>query len=150
MASVNKVILVGHLGANPELKYLNSGTAVCEMRVATTDVYNDRQGQRQERTEWHRVEVFGKVAEACGKYLEKGKQVYVEGQIRTESWDDKETGQKRYSTKIVAREVKFLGGGKGDGERQGREQRHPDRGSAAPPSGGDVGDFGPGDDDIPF
>lgn len=164
MASVNKVILIGNLGANPELKFLPSGMAVCELRMATTDVYTDKAGQKQERTEWHRVEVWGKQAESCGKYLEKGRQVYVEGQIRTDSWDDKETGQKKYSTKIVARDVRFLGskGGGGDagsapsggggagagGGGAGPGARPAPRDSGAPPA--QPPDFGPGDDDIPF
>jgi len=150
MASVNKVILIGNLGANPELKYLPSGQAVCELRVATTEAWTDKAGQKQERTEWHRVEVWGKQAEACGKYLEKGRQVYVEGQIRTESWDDKETGQKKYSTKIIARDVRFLGGRNGGSE--GGEPRQDERPTERQRGGGQQfpPDFGPGDDDIPF
>src|SRR5581483_4110363 len=162
--SVNKVILIGHLGAKPELKYLPSGQAVCEMRMATTEVFNDKNQQRQEKTEWHRIVVWGKTGENCAQYLDKGRQVYVEGRLQTRSWDDKNTGEKRYMTEIVANNVTFLGGGgergagAGGGERGG--------GGPAPsgrPSGGGEGgppdDFGPpsggggaggGDDDIPF
>jgi len=159
MASVNKVILVGNLGANPELKYLPSGQAVCEMRLATTDVFNDKQGQRQERTEWHRVNVWGQQAESCSKYLQKGRQVYVEGSLRTRSWDDKETGQKRYSTEVVAQKVVFLGGAPGGagaspggGGEPGGGGARPSTRTPAPSSGppAEPPEFGPGDDDIPF
>lgn len=112
--SVNKVIVLGNLGANPELKYLPSGQAVCEMRIATTETYRDRNEQPQERTEWHRVVVWGKTAENCAKYLQKGRQVYVEGRLQTRSWDDKE-GKKQYMTETVANQVVFLGGGAGRG-----------------------------------
>lgn len=149
MASVNRVTLIGHLGATPEVKSLPSGQAVCNFSVATSDVYNDRAGQRQERTEWHRVEVWGKQAEACGKYLDKGRLVYVEGQIRTESWDDKETGQKKYSTKIVARDVRFLGGRGGDDAERDLERQRTGGGRAQ--AGAAPAEFGPGgDEDIPF
>src|SRR5438309_11702546 len=106
--SVNKVILIGHLGAKPELKYLPSGQAVCEMRIATNEVFNDKQGQRQERTEWHRVVAWGKTGELASQYLKKGRQVYLEGRLQTRSWDDKD-GNKRYTTEIVATQVVFLG-----------------------------------------
>jgi len=108
--SVNKVIVIGHLGANPELKYLPSGQPVCEMRVATSETYRDRNDQPAERTEWHRIVVWGKTAENCSKFLQKGRQVYVEGRLQTRSWDDKE-GKKQYMTEIVANQVVFLGGG---------------------------------------
>src|SRR5579859_5533943 len=113
--SVNKVILIGHLGAKPELKYLPSGQAVCEMRLATNDVWQDKQNQRQERTEWHRVVVWGKTAENCAQYLDKGRQIYIEGRLQTRAWDDKNTGEKRYMTEVVANQVTFLGGGSGEG-----------------------------------
>lgn len=153
MASVNKVILIGNLGANPELKHLPSGQAVCELRLATTDSFTDKQGQKQERTEWHRVNVWGKVAENCAKYLQKGRQVYVEGRIQTRSWDDKETGQKRYATEIVASQVTFLGGGGGEsGQRSGGYPASGGRasGPSQDPGPSEPPDFGPGDDDIPF
>ena len=110
MASVNKVILVGNLGQNPELKYLPSGQPVCEFSLATNDAFTDKQGQKQERTEWHRIKTWGKTAENCGQYLQKGRTVYVEGRLTTRSYDDKE-GQKKYITEIVAQQVVFLGGG---------------------------------------
>lgn len=155
--SVNKVILIGHLGAKPELKYLPSGQAVCELRLATNEVFNDKNNQRQERTEWHRVTVWGKTGENCAQYLDKGRQVYVEGRLQTRSWDDKNSGEKRYMTEIVATQVTFLGGG-GGGDYSGKGPRTaPTAGSGA--SGGGRGpegspeDFGPpggSDDDIPF
>ena len=162
VGSVNKVIVLGNLGANPELKYLPSGQAVCEMRVATTETYRDRNEQPQERTEWHRIVVWGKTAENCAKYLQKGRQVYVEGRLQTRSWDDKE-GQKRYMTEIVANEVQFLssgrdggGGGGGGGAGGGGGRRGGGDDGPPPPDdfGGGGGGFGGGgggpDDDIPF
>ena len=123
--SVNKVIVLGNLGANPELKYLPSGQAVCEMRIATSETYKDRNEQPQERTEWHRVTVWGKTAENCSKFLQKGRQVYVEGRLQTRSWDDKE-GKKQYMTEVVANQVVFLGGGgAGAGVKRLRGRRSP-------------------------
>ncbi|MBE7450587.1 MAG: single-stranded DNA-binding protein [Kofleriaceae bacterium] len=98
---VNKVILIGHLGADPDMRYTPSGAGVCELRLATSESWKDKNGQRQERTEWHRIVVWGKTAEICAKYLAKGRQVYIEGRIQTRSYDDKE-GQKRYITEIIA------------------------------------------------
>ena len=115
MASgVNKVILVGHLGADPDMRYTPSGQGVCELRLATSESWNDKNGQRQERTEWHRVVVWGKRAEICSKYLAKGRQVYVEGRIQTRNYDDKD-GNKRYITEVIANDVQFLGGGGREG-----------------------------------
>ena len=94
-ASVNKVILIGNLGAKPELKYLPSGQAVCELRLATNEIFTDKNQQKQERTEWHRVVVWGKQGENCAQYLDKGRQVYVEGRLQTRSWDDKDSGEKK-------------------------------------------------------
>ena len=108
-ASVNKVILIGNLGADPELKYLPSGQAVCEMRLATTFDFKDKNDQKQERTEWHRVVVRGKSAENVSKYLRKGQQTYVEGRLQTRSWDGPD-GKKNYTTEIVAEQVVFLRG----------------------------------------
>lgn len=108
MASVNKVILVGNLGKDPELRYTQSGVAFCSFSLATTDNWTDQSGQRQEKTEWHRITVWKKQAENCAKYLRKGSSAYVEGRLQTRSWDD-QSGQKRYSTDIVADSVKFLG-----------------------------------------
>src|SRR5262250_1978787 len=144
MGSVNKVILVGNLGADPELKYTPSSRPLCNLRIATTDVFKDKSGQRQERTEWHRVTVWGDQAENCNKYLSKGRTVYVEGRLQTRSWDDKD-GNKRYSTEIVADRVQFLGGGGGSGARAGGSW--PDNGGGSAPEGGSPP---PSDDDIPF
>ncbi|HEY0711062.1 MAG TPA: single-stranded DNA-binding protein, partial [Polyangia bacterium] len=118
MASVNKVILIGNLGGDPELKYTPSNRPLCNLSVATNEVFKDKSGQRQERTEWHRVTVWGEQAETCSKYLAKGRSVYVEGRLQTRSWDDKD-GKKRYSTDIVADRVVFLGGGGGAGAEGG-------------------------------
>ena len=120
MAGVNKAIIVGNLGRDPEMRATQSGTQVANFTVATSRVYNDSSGQRQEETEWHKVVAFGRLAEICGQYLRKGKQVYIEGRIQTRSWDDKETGQKKYMTEIVANEMQMLGrageGGGGGGD----------------------------------
>lgn len=112
--SVNKVILIGRLGADPEVRFTQSGQAVATFTLATNERWTDRNGQKQERTEWHRVVVHGRSAEACGQHLRKGSQAYVEGRIQTREWQDKE-GQKRTTTEIVALRVQFLGG---RGERQ--------------------------------
>jgi single-strand DNA-binding protein len=109
MSGVNKVIIVGRLGGDPELRYTPGGQAVARLSVATSENWTDKQGQKQERTEWHRIAVWGKLAEICGQHLAKGRQVYVEGRLQTRSWDDKATGQKRYATEIVANTVQFLG-----------------------------------------
>lgn len=107
--SVNKVIIVGRLGQEPELKYTPSGSAVCNFSVATSDSWTDKSGQKQERTEWHRIVVWGKLAELCNQYLAKGRQVFVEGSLQTRSWDD-QNGQKRYTTEVNAKNIQFLGG----------------------------------------
>ena len=152
---VNKVILVGYLGADPDMRYTPSGQGVCELRLATSESWNDKNGQRQERTEWHRIVVWGKRAEICSKYLAKGRQVYVEGRIQTRNYDDKD-GNTRYITEIIANDVQFLGGGGRDGAGGGRGKS--DEGPP-PPSDGDFGGYGGGggggggggpDDDIPF
>jgi single-strand DNA-binding protein len=147
---VNKVILVGHLGADPDMRYTPSGQGVCELRVATSESWNDKNGQKQERTEWHRVVVWGKRAEVCSKYLAKGRQVYIEGRIQTRNYDDKE-GHKRYITEIIANDVQFLGGGRGEGggrrDAEAPPPAEPDFGGAG--FGGGGGGGGP-DDDIPF
>ncbi len=108
MAGVNKVIIVGRLGANPEVRKVNSGQSVAHFNVATSENWVDNQGQKQERTEWHRIVVWGKLADICGQHLSKGRQVYVEGRLTTRQWEDK-SGQKRYTTEIVANTVQFLG-----------------------------------------
>ena len=146
--SVNKVILVGNLGKDPEVRFTNTGNAVANFSIATSEVWNDRDGKRQERTEWHNIVVWGKQAEHCGQYLAKGRQVYIEGSIRTRSYDDKTTGAKRYVTEIVAQRIQFLGGGGGT-----RLAPQADGGHADDMSMGGVGGGGgqpPGDDDIPF
>ena len=171
--SVNKVILVGNLGQKPEVKFLPSGQAVCEMRIATNEVFNDKNQQRQERTEWHRVTVWGKMGENCGKYLDKGRSVYIEGRLQTRSWDDKTSGEKKYMTEIVATNVQFLGGGArgeeaggdagggggggggntgGGGGRGGGGGYSRGGGGGGNTGGGGGDDFGPppSDDDIPF
>jgi single-strand DNA-binding protein len=109
MASVNKVILIGNLGADPELRYTNTGTAVANFRIATNEVWTDKNGEKQERTEWHQIVVWGKQGENCGKYLKKGRPVFVEGRLQTRSWED-QSGNKRYTTEVVAQAVQFLGG----------------------------------------
>lgn len=110
MASVNKVILVGNLGQDPELKYTPGGAAVVNISLATTDNWTDDHGQKHSETEWHRVVAWGKTAENAAKYLTKGKQIYVEGKLKTRSWDDKTSGKKCYATDVIASVVQFLGG----------------------------------------
>jgi len=123
MASVNKVILIGNLGKDPEVKYTQSGTAVANLSVATNDVWTDKAGQKQERTEWHRVVVWGKQAQVISEHLAKGKQIYVEGSLQTRSWDDRE-GNKRYTTEIRAVRVLMLG--RAEGSRMQGEGSAPD------------------------
>jgi single-strand DNA-binding protein len=106
--SVNKVLLLGRLGGEPELKYTPSGSGVCNFSIATSENWADKSGQKQERTEWHRIVVWGKLGELCNQYLAKGRQVYIEGKMQTRSWDDK-SGQKRYTTEVNATNVQFLG-----------------------------------------
>ena len=114
MASVNKVILVGNLGKDPESRFLPDGGAVCNFSVATTDKWKDKSGEQQEKTEWHRISTFSKLAEICGEYLKKGSQVYIEGSLRTRKWTDKD-GQERYTTEIRGDEMKMLGSRQGQG-----------------------------------
>ena len=159
-ASVNKVILIGNLGAKPELKYLPSGQAVCELRIATNETFTDKNQQKQERTEWHRIVVWGKTGENCAQYLDKGRSCYIEGRLQTRSWDDKTSGEKRYMTEIVANTVQFLGGREGGagggGGGGGGGGYGPPRGGGRDEGGGGGagggGEFGgpPSDDDIPF
>lgn len=106
--SVNKVILVGHLGADPELRFTGGGQAVANFRVATSESWKDKGGQKQERTEWHRIVVWGKLAELCGEYLKKGRECYVEGKLQTREWTDKD-GKRNFTTEVLAQEVKFIG-----------------------------------------
>ena len=121
--SVNKVILVGRLGQNPEVRYTPSGASVANFSIATSENWTDKSGQKQERTEWHRVVVWGKLAELCGKYLTKGRQVYVEGRLQTRSWEDQQ-GQKKYTTEIVANTVQFIGGPSESRETQASSNDH--------------------------
>lgn len=107
--SVNKVILIGRLGSNPEIRYTPSGAAVANFSVATNESWNDKNGQKQERTEWHRIVVWGKLAQLCGEYLTKGRQAYIEGRLQTRQWQDKE-GATKYTTEVIATTVQFLGG----------------------------------------
>lgn len=161
--SVNKVILVGRLGQNPEVKYTPSGAAVANFSVATNESWTDKAGQKQERTEWHRIVVWNKLAELCGQYLTKGRQAYVEGRLQTRQWQDKD-GQTKYTTEVQAQTVQFLGGGAqagaGAGAGDGTRANFGDRGA---PAGADMGGMprgaAPGgpegepsftEDDIPF
>ncbi len=152
MASVNKVILIGNLGADPETRYLPSGDAVANIRIATTDVWKDKSGEKQEHTEWHRVAFFGKLAEIAGEYLKKGSPVYIEGRIRTRKWQDKE-GQDRYSTEIVADRMQLLGsrgGGTESGAREPKPAAAEAGGGAKPAAKKSGASFDDMDDDIPF
>ena len=148
MGSVNKVILVGNLGRDAELRYTPGGAPVATLNMATTEVWNDKGGQRQEKTEWHRVVLWGKTAESLSEYLVKGKQIYVEGRLQTRKWEDKD-GKERYTTEVRGDRVVLLGGGGGGGVRQ--QQR---AAGAAGPAGMDEPTGEPAteltDDDIPF
>ena len=151
MASVNKVIIVGNVGRDPETRYMPSGDAVTNISVATSDRYKDKQtGEMKETTEWHRVAFFGKLAEIAGQYLKKGSQVYVEGRLRTRKWTDA-SGQEKYSTEIVSETMQMLGGkpvgGSEDGESYGRSKSAE---SAAPAASSNAASLGAMDDDIPF
>lgn len=138
---INKVILIGHLGADPETRYMPSGSAVTNMRLATTEQWRDKtSGEQQERTEWHNVAMFGRLAEIAAEYLRKGSQVYVEGRLRTRKWQDRD-GNDRWTTEIVANEMQMLGGRSGSGAGAPAPAKPADE-AAAPAS-----DF---DDDIPF
>jgi single-strand DNA-binding protein len=154
MGSVNKVILVGNLGRDAELRYTPGGAAVATLNMATTEVWTDKGGQRQEKTEWHRVVFWGKVAESLTEYLTKGKQVYVEGRLETRQWNDKD-GNKRYTTEIKGDKIVLLGGGGGGGQRGGGASRssgggEESMGGGQPSHGSDVPDTPLTDDDIPF
>lgn len=152
MASVNKVIIVGNLGKDPEMRYMPSGDALCNFSVATTDSWKDKSGEKQEKTEWHRISMFGRLAEIAGQYLKKGSQVYIEGRLQTRKWTNKE-GQDQYTTEIVANEMKMLGSRSGGGSNSFEVvDKGAPAGGGAPagkPSGGSSGfdDFA---DDVPF
>ena len=144
MGSVNKVILVGNLGRDAELRYTPGGAAVATLNMATTEVWNDKSGQRQEKTEWHRVVLWGKPAESLAEYLTKGKQIYIEGRLQTRQWDDKD-GNKRYTTEVRGDRVVLLsGGGRAAPADRG------DRDGAPPHVGGPETPEPLTDDDIPF
>jgi single-strand DNA-binding protein len=152
MASVNKVILIGNLGADPELRYTNTGSAVANLRIATNEQWTDKNGERQERTEWHQIVVWGKQAENCGKYLRKGRAIYVEGRLQTRQWED-QSGNKRYTTEVVAQTVQFLGGGRpgeaaADEAVEGRSEGRASFGDEMPDV--PVSTSGSTDDDLPF
>lgn len=142
--SVNKVILVGRLGKDPEIKSTPSGTTVAKFSMATDERFTDRSGEKQERTEWHNIVAWGKLAEICGQYLKKGKLIFLEGSLRTDSWEDKESGQKKYRTEIVAQNMQML------------DKRGDDEGGAGYSSGGGRATAGAtssvmeDDDDVPF
>jgi len=161
MAGVNKVILVGRLGKDPQLDYTQAGTARCRFSLATSEQYTDRDGQRQEKTEWHNIVLWDKLAEVAGEYLKKGRQVYIEGSIRTRQYQDKE-GQTKYISEIIARQMQLLGGPAG--ERGAEEAPPPAEASGAGPSGRkpprargaaapqepEEGAVSENDDDLPF
>ncbi|MDT3672038.1 MAG: single-stranded DNA-binding protein [Aromatoleum sp.] len=165
MASLNKVILIGNLGKDPETRYAPSGDAICNITVATSESWKDKNtGEKKEQTEWHRVVFFGRLAEIAAQYLRKGSQIYVEGRLQTRKWQDKE-GQDRYTTEIRGDEMKMLGSrqGAGGGDASGRQydaggydapaapsRPAPQQAPKAPPKSGGSGGFGDFDDDIPF
>jgi len=138
MASVNKVILVGNLGSDPEVRYTPSGRAVANFSLATTEKYTNKEGEKEERTEWHRIVAWARLGEICGEYLTKGSKVYIEGRIQTRSWEDRD-GNKRYTTEIIAQAMQMLGGSKKGGEAVSVEESHPSEEPISIP-----------DDDIPF
>jgi single-strand DNA-binding protein len=153
MASVNKVILIGNLGRDPEVRYMPSGDAVANISIATTETWKDKNGEKQEKTEWHRVAMFGKTAEIAGEYLKKGSQVYIEGRLETRKWTDKE-GQERTTTEIRADRMQMLGSRSGGSERMAPPEDDAPRAAPAPAqkSGGAAKGSGLEDleDDIPF
>ena len=161
MASVNKVILVGNLGRDPETRYMPDGGAITNISIATTSTWKDKSGEKQEATEWHRVAFFGKLAEIAGEYLKKGSQVYVEGKLKTRKWQDKD-GQDKYTTEVIADAMQMLGGRQGmGGEGGGGDYAKASSGgpsgassgSASKPAGaakGGAAKFDDMDDDIPF
>ena len=162
MASVNKVILVGNLGRDPETRYMPDGGAITNISIATTSTWKDKSGEKQEATEWHRIAFFGKLAEIAGEYLKKGSQVYVEGKLRTRKWQDKD-GQDKYTTEIIADAMQMLGSRQGMGGEAGGSGGGGDYarssvggsavGSTTKPAGaakGGAAKFDDMDDDIPF
>jgi len=163
--SVNKVILLGNLGADPEVRTTPQGQLVATLSLATSESFKDKHGSRHERTEWHRVVLWGQQAELAQRYLQKGRKVYIEGRLTTRSWDDQQTGQKRYSTEIVASQMTFVDRGEDHGEREAprhesrpenrpsqRSQGQGQRATQAPPQAPPRSPDEPGyfDDDVPF
>jgi single-strand DNA-binding protein len=144
---LNKVMLIGHLGNDPERRETASGQTVVNFTVATSESFKDSTGNIQERTEWHRIVVWGRLADICSQYLKKGRQVYIEGRIQTRSWDDSKTGEKKYTTEIVCSEMQMLGAGRdsggGMGEQSGQGQERPPYSKPAPRQETPSGDFGP-------
>ncbi|MCB1198131.1 MAG: single-stranded DNA-binding protein [Deltaproteobacteria bacterium] len=146
MSGINKVILVGRLGADPELRYTSNGNPVASLSLATSEKWKDKDGQSQEKTEWHRIVLWSRLAELAGQYLSKGRQIYIEGKLQTRKWEDKD-GQTRYTTEIVGNQMQFLGGQSDMPAGAGSST-----GSDLPPDLGPAPDMGPtgADDDIPF
>ncbi len=156
MASVNKVILIGNLGRDPETRYMSNGEAVTNITIATTDTWKDRNGEKQEKTEWHRVTFYRKLAEIAGEYLKKGRQVYIEGRLETRKWTDK-TGNDRYTTEVIASDMKMLGSRSGSGSFETNDAAAAAAGSSfssSPAKQPDSVKSGSGfddmEDDIPF
>ena len=153
---VNKAIIVGNLGRDPEVRYAANGNPIASVGVATTDSWRDKQsGERQEKTEWHRVVFFGRLAEIAGEYLRKGSQVYIEGRLQTRKWEDQKTGQERYTTEIVANDMQMLGSRGGSGEMPSADTGDFSSKASAGRSPSPAGNPGSGgdldlDDDIPF
>lgn len=162
MASVNKVILVGNLGRDPEVRYSPDGAAICNVSIATTSQWKDKAtGERREETEWHRVVFYNRLAEIAGEYLRKGRSVYVEGRLKTRKWQDKDTGQDRYSTDIVADQMQMLGGREGGESAMGggdynqapaqqQQRQRPAQPRPAAPQAAPAANLADLDDDIPF
>jgi len=133
MASVNKVILVGNLGRDPEVRYSDSGAAICNMSIATTSKWKDKAtGEQREETEWHRIVLYNRLAEIAGEYLKKGRSVYIEGRLKTRKWQDKDTGADRYATEVVADQMQMLGGGEGGGGQGSQGGGYDDRPAQRP------------------
>jgi single-strand DNA-binding protein len=156
MASLNKVILIGNLGKDPETRYMPNGEAVTNITIATTETWKDKAGEKQEKTEWHRITFYRRLAEIAGEYLKKGSQIYVEGRLETRKWQDKE-GKDRYTTEVIASEMKMLGSRPGMGGGDASERDGPPSQGSSKPSGGSSGSakgsaakFDDFEDDIPF
>lgn len=151
MASVNKVIIVGNLGRDPEVRYSNDGSAICSVSIATTSAWKDKStGEKREETEWHRVVFYGKLGEIAGQYLKKGRSVYVEGRLKTRKWQDKETGQDRYGTDIVADQMQMLGGRDDSGAQTANHAPQQHQQSAQAPQRQSVESLADMGSDVPF